>query len=134
MARSPTTHKSTPTSCHTPVLAKPMVRAYFSNDLSIRSPKQIRAAFAARIGGGNPYVLLPAPAKDLADALLGETEGGSQAHNRFAPLVASPDPFIAVMLSRRVVGEGHRRRFLTEIHEQRPVVDRVHKMLESPDA
>jgi hypothetical protein len=37
-----------------------------------------------------------------------------------------------VMVSRRVVGEGRRRRFLTEIHEQHPVVDRIHKALECP--
>jgi hypothetical protein len=84
------------------------------------------------MGSENPCVLLPSPANDLTNALLGEAEGGGQAHNRFAPLVAPPDLLITVMVSRRVVGEGHRRRFLTEIHEQHPVVDRVHKALECP--
>jgi hypothetical protein len=97
---------------------------------SITKPQ--RAAFAPRTGSENPYVLLPLPANDLTDALPGDTEGGGQAHNRFAPLVAPPDLLIAVMVSWRVVGEGHRRRFLTKIHEQHPIVDRVHQMLECP--
>jgi hypothetical protein len=31
-----------------------------------------------------------------------------------------------------MIGEGNHRHFLTDIHEQHPVVDRVHKMLQSP--
>jgi hypothetical protein len=84
------------------------------------------------IGSKNSYVLLPPPANDLTDSLIGEAEGGGQAHDRFAPLVAPPDPFIAVMLIRRVVGEGHRWHFSTDVHEQHPVVDRVHRVLHSP--
>jgi hypothetical protein len=97
---------------------------------SILSPKHQRAAFATRIGSKNSYVLLPPPANDLTDSLLRDVEGGGQAHNRFALLMASPDLFIAVMVSRRVVGEGHRRPFLTDVYEQHTVVDRLHKMLE----
>jgi hypothetical protein len=85
-----------------------------------------------RPGSDNPYGSLPPPAKDLTNALLGEAESGGQAHNGFAPLIASPDLLIAMTLSRRVIGEGHRWHFLTKIHEARPVAHRVHKMLECP--
>jgi hypothetical protein len=33
-----------------------------------------------------------------------------------------------------VICEGKFRRFLTDVHEQLTIIDRVHKMLESPDA
>ena len=85
-----------------------------------------------RPGGDNQCGLLPPPAKDLTNSLLGEAESSRQALNGFAPLIACPDLLIAVTLSRRVIGEGHRWHFLTKIHEAHPVAHRVHKMLECP--
>jgi hypothetical protein len=41
-------------------------------------------------------------------------------------------PPVAFVLAWRVICKGKRWRFLPDVHEQHPVIDRVHKMLESP--
>ncbi len=91
-----------------------------------------RYRFVTCIGSKHAVVLFPPSANDLANALLRDVEGSGQVYDRFALLVARADLLIAVMPSRRMVGEGYRRRSLAEIHEQRTVIDRVHKMLECP--
>ena len=70
--------------------------------------------------------------QNLRNALLRDTKSFRECHNGLTFGITFAYPTIAFVLTECVICKGKIGGFLTNIHKQHPVIEGVHKMLESP--